>query len=185
MTRPIFEPSQARATRKLGFGSDQLFRRPAPSSSFGAWARFQRISDSDITILNQTNTIVGGTTGQDINTDPSIFQINTSSEIEMLADGIIGVWAQTVWGTYDTTFRQISVQDINASPDVIYVMGGSGSDLYDPVVIGGIVRISAGAKLVIVVNQHSGGGQTIYGGGSSPDDTNFLEIEYLGAWQTP
>ena len=30
MTRPIFEPSTSRTEAKLGFGSDQLFRRPAP-----------------------------------------------------------------------------------------------------------------------------------------------------------
>ncbi len=186
MTRPIFEPSQARATRKLGFGSDQLFRRPAPSKgTFGAWARFQRISDTDINVPNQTNTIIGGTAGQDINTDPTIFVINSNSEIEMLVDGIIGIWGQTLWSIYDTTYRQVSVFNITPSPDVVMAEGGSSSDVYDPVLVSGIVRVVTGARLTLVVNQHSGGGQTIYGGGSDPDVINFLEAQYLGAWQTP
>jgi len=34
MTRPIYEPSLTRKDAELGFGNDQLFRRPAPKTSF-------------------------------------------------------------------------------------------------------------------------------------------------------
>lgn len=185
MTRPIYEPSLPRQDAYLDFQQQQLFRRPAPVSAATAvaWARFQRINDSDITVLNQTNTVVGGTSGEDINTDTSIFQINSSAEIEMLVDGLIGIWAATIWSTYNTTFRQVSVFDVTPSPDVVMIMGGSSNDLYDPVVISGIVRVTTGAKLKLIVNQHSGGGQTIYGGGTDPDEINFLEVQYLGTFQ--
>ena len=40
MTRPIYEPSLPRTDAELGYGRDQLFRRPAPvaAGSGGVWA---------------------------------------------------------------------------------------------------------------------------------------------------
>lgn len=185
MTRPIFEPTPARTDASLGYSSRQLFRRPAPTSgsSAYAWARFQRVNDSDINVPNNTNTVVGGTAGSDIITDTSIFQINSNLEIEMLVDGLIAIYGQTFWSSYDATWRQISVFDVAPVVDYPIAMGGSADDLYDSAIVSGTVRVTTGAKLRLVAHQTSGGGQTIYGGGSDIDETNFLEIQYLGGFQ--
>ncbi len=185
MTRPVYEPSLTRTDRKLGFGTDQLFRRPAPSAhGAGAWARFQRVSDSDITVLNNDNTVVSGTAGSDVITDTSIFQINSNSVIEMLVDGLIAIVGHTVWATYDTTFRQISVWETSGT-DYPIAFGGSSDDLYDPASATTTFRATTGDQLKLVVHQHSGGGQSLYGGGTTLDDTNWLEVQYLMPWQAP
>ena len=184
MTRPIYEPSTQRSLASQGYADRQLLRRPAPpGGSTIAWARFRRVDDSDVNVPNNTNTVVGGTAGEDIITDPAIFQINSNLEIEMLVDGLVGLYGQTIWSSYDTTWRQISVFDVAPAVDYPVAMGGSADDLYDPALVSGTVRVAAGAKLRLVAHQTSGGGQTIYGGGSDIDETNFLEVQYLGSWQ--
>jgi len=73
MTRPIFEPSTSRTEAKLGYGSNQLFRRPAPVSATSfpcfrayaynlaaqtitnnntAYARFDRWQSTDTAVIN-------------------------------------------------------------------------------------------------------------------------------------
>ncbi len=185
MTRPIYEPSTDRELAFQGYTGRQLQRRPAPTSArIIPWARFQRVSASDITVTSANNTVVSGTAGQDIITDTSIFQINSNNTIQMLVDGLVAIYGQTIWGTYTTSFRQVSVWEISGT-DYPIAMDGSSDDLYDPVIVSGTVRLVAGNQLHLVVHQHSGGGQTLYGGGTHIYDTNFLEVQYLGPFGAP
>ena len=48
MTRPIYEPSLPRTDAVLGFGSDQLFRRPAPIGNRCAVLFIKVFSDTQI-----------------------------------------------------------------------------------------------------------------------------------------
>lgn len=186
MTTPLQESTTQRDVGGLGFATSQLARRPAPlaaGSSSYAYARFQRINDTDLTVLDSTPKQVTGTSGQDVNTDATIFQINTSSEIQMLADGLVGIWGQTVWSTYDTSFRLVAAMDVTPFPDVVLFNGGVAADNFDAVTISGVVRASTGAKIRLYVNQQSGGSKVLYGGGTGPDEINFLEVQYLGPYQ--
>jgi hypothetical protein len=185
VSKALSEDSEGKRASSNEFGTRQLFRRPAPpsGSTTFAWARFQRKNTSNVTVTSANNTTVVGTAGDDLNTDPTIFQINAHSEIQMLVAGLIGIYGQTVWSTYTTSFRQVSVWDTAPAVDYPIAMDGSSDDLYDPVIVSGIVRVPLGAKLKLVVHQHSGAGQSLYGGGTAIDEINFLEIQYLGSYQ--
>lgn len=187
MTQPVQEPSGQRTDANLTWGEKQLRRRPAPQSAGSyAYARFQRVSTSNQNVTSGINTVVVGTSTEDVITDASIFQINSHQEIEMLVDGLVAVVGYTNWDTYDTSWRQISVWDVGhvtSSVDWPIAMGGSGSDLYDPAIAAGTYRALIGSKLRLVAAQHSGGLQTLYGGGSDLDNTNWLEVQYLGTFQ--
>lgn len=71
MSRPIQEPTTQRAVRGLGFSSDQLFRRPAPTSAGGGQLPYAvmeytcsvAIPDNTKTILNLAVTGCGWDNG--------------------------------------------------------------------------------------------------------------------------
>jgi hypothetical protein len=56
MTRPIYEPSLTRTDRALGFGNDQLFRRPAPQGGDSVIPVFTGWRTSNVTMVSGTET---------------------------------------------------------------------------------------------------------------------------------
>lgn len=48
MSRPVYEPTFARKDAELGFGSDQLFRRPAPDSDVCAVLFIKVFGDTQV-----------------------------------------------------------------------------------------------------------------------------------------
>lgn len=106
MTRPIYEPTTQRSVRRLGFSSDQLFRRPNQNNaSFaGAWCR-----------LGLENDIVVTGPGPDTppfdvvaNNFPDVFDTpNTapgpSFAIQALVDGVYAV----TFGMYVDVFTPV------------------------------------------------------------------------------
>lgn len=97
MTRPIYEPSLTRTDAVLGYGSDQLFRRPAPVNAYTI-PGFHAYMTEDLVL----------TTGNDgrlefdfwINDDATVFEAGTLSggdvtDVKLLLDGWYSVkcWA--------------------------------------------------------------------------------------------
>lgn len=48
MTRPIYEPTDAREDARLSYGSDQLFRRPSPRGAGTEWGIALWTTDQDV-----------------------------------------------------------------------------------------------------------------------------------------
>lgn len=144
------------------------------------WARFERVSGTDISVTDDVSTQVTGNTHS--TTDVTLLAADDSS-ITVKRDGLYSILAQTSWSGYNTTWRSVWVL---VNTDHHIVQGGSSSDFDDFPMAAGDRRLSANDSLSLWVHQHSGGAQTIYGGGSgSPDgwDTNWLEVRFLGPVQ--
>lgn len=101
MTRPIYEPSPNRTDAVLGYGNDQLFRRPAPqgAESYCDRAYMRQIGGQTITTASTTNLI---------NFDPdfSVYGVNigineTTGQFLITASGIYLLSANVLWsGTF-------------------------------------------------------------------------------------
>lgn len=98
MTRPIYEPSLPRTDRALGFSSDQLFRRPAPTGGANVIPGFHGYKTEDLVLTT-------GNDGRlewdfwDID-DPTVFAVGTitggdATEVKLLLEGwyAIHCWA--------------------------------------------------------------------------------------------
>ena len=96
MTRPIYEPSLTRTDAQLGFGSDQLFRRPAPRSE-AEIPGFHGYMTEDITLVTGTDARLEWDFW--IIDDTTVFDVDTSggdaTDVYLLLDGwySIDVWA--------------------------------------------------------------------------------------------
>ena len=119
MTRSIFEPSTSRTEAKLGFGSNQLFRRPAPpSTSDFAWARISKGFDaSNQTINNNTNTDL--TFNHDYNmgageSGENVFQTTGTTGLTILEHGIYLMTAEVYWNTNPTAPWMFTISDTDA-----------------------------------------------------------------------
>lgn len=89
MTRPIYEPSLPRTDAVLGYGSDQLFRRPAPVSAY-IIPGFHAYKNSNLTMVTGTNDQLRWDDW--INDDVTIFEAGALSgsdltEVKLLVEG--------------------------------------------------------------------------------------------------
>lgn len=92
MSRPIYEPSLPRKDAELGYGSDQLFRRPSPATggSILEWYRAESTTDlaaawTDLDWANPNNS------GHDSGASPPTFAINGSANIVIAKAGAYSI----------------------------------------------------------------------------------------------
>lgn len=97
MTRPIYEPSLPRRDAELGFGSDQLFRRPAPlTNTKWAWLyNTNRLTSAAGTFYNLFSAGDGatGNTTDDSGMVPS----TANARMECDSDGIYLATVNIIW----------------------------------------------------------------------------------------
>lgn len=100
MTRPIFEPSTSRTEAKLGFGSNQLFRRPAPHAGTTPTAlRGVRDYGTGLVVASASETPVTFTDWE--NEDSTVFAETLSGgnlqKVGFLQQGIYTVTITILW----------------------------------------------------------------------------------------
>lgn len=104
MTRPIYEPTPSRTDAVLGYGSDQLFRRPAPVSSI-MMPRFVGQVDHNITVATAAETDIGLDAWQ--NDDSTIFEelFDGSGRVIALDINQRGLYSVNILWTWSTNFN--------------------------------------------------------------------------------
>lgn len=120
MSRPIYEPSLARADQALAWGSRQLFRRPAPSSeanidsAYMLWNEFEEI-DSGGGVTNLENYLLG-VDGQ------TIFPNLIEGRFDITLTGVYLVQAVHMWIDSFVGDKMARIQSIvtNAIQDTTY-----------------------------------------------------------------
>ena len=108
MSRPIYEPTLTREDARLGFGNDQLFRRPAPSGGqviAYAWILFEAFANIP------TNTWYNlGNVASPLNLDWFISDADSLANFDIDPDqcsigwDLPGEYFATAWVLFDDTF---------------------------------------------------------------------------------
>lgn len=126
MSRPVYEPNPARTDSVLGFGSDQLFRRPAPVISAGITSAAYMEFDLKTIVTATTTNLTGGTAGQEKVKGTAMTVDNTTGRVTFVEDGIYAAWLNTEWTTAFAFLKMARVtwvvtgdQLLDATQDII------------------------------------------------------------------
>jgi hypothetical protein len=177
MTRPIYEPNLERRDAELGFGSDQLFRRPAgdPYPPYPWVRRNREYTVADLTVPDQASTTIihDGVSGS---TDPvytDYFTATSSSVTTLLVTGVYSVTALYQWESNFTADTWLLLDDglNNATP---FYSRSDTSIGTGEIHMTWRHRWKAATTLQLRVWQESGVNQDL--------EYGYTEIAYLGAY---
>lgn len=175
MTRPIQEPTTQRAVRGLGFGNDQLFRRPAPAGdSTLPWARISKGFDaSNQTINATTNTDLSFNHEYNMGAGESgenYFQSSGTTGLQARVHGLYLVTAEVYWNTNPTTPWMFAITDSDAWFHGNYFAGQNTQDQFGVITLP--IRIDPNITYFATVWHASGGSRLV--------DAFYLEMVYMG-----
>lgn len=145
MTRPIYEPNLERRDAELGYGTDQLFRRPAPVSG---------IYPMGLATLTSYTNSPGALDRIDVDTfdvtdNQTIIEANAAGfGLKVNIEGIYLLTLAVLWGAqFNTAKRYLQIDVIDQNPGTFwedYIVGpttdatfGGGTIVSTPFYVGG------------------------------------------------
>ena len=96
MSKPIYEPSLPRTDAELGYGRDQLFRRPAPATDIPPIPWIRRGKTASQSIPSGANDTQVTWSNVD-NAYPTYFSTPIADRIRVLQNGVYEVRIEFVW----------------------------------------------------------------------------------------
>ena len=180
MTRPIYEPSLTRTDATLGYGSDQLFRRPAPLVEAGTiyWARRAQYdtANQDVTWGSQVNVELN-TFFTDYPTHFQAYDPGGSTDgITVLVDGLYALTYRLFWNEWPGN-QQISFSGIDpdAWEDYSFNHSDGGFNNTSSSAGGFTQRLAAFQNIYMTVSHNFGAARELEGFCGC-----FFEMQYLG-----
>lgn len=179
MTNPVYEPNLERTDAALSYGSQQLFRRPAPvTAPIYPWVRRNRTyAVADLTVPSGVNTSIVAN-AIDGSTDPvytdyfAAFGTPTGYATKLLFDGVYSVHAAYVWDENFAADCWLVLNDGWEFGDAFYWKQNTGQG-YE-MCFNWRHRWSANETIGVTVSQLSGSDKHLLYG--------YTEIAYLGSF---
>lgn len=180
MTRPIFEDSLQRTDRRLGYTSDQLLRRPAPTAGADLpWARISKGFDaSNQTVGNNSFTDLTFNHDYNMGTGESgegVFETSGTTALKVLETAIYLVTTEVLWFDAISGAWLMGPVCLNPTQDwnKLDSKGASTSTTMSGIV-STVIKLVANATVRTEVWQISGGTRNV--------DAYYLEIIRLAGY---
>lgn len=179
MSRPVYEPSLPRTDAVLGFGRDQLFRRPAPVVEAGTivWARRAQYDTTDqaITSGSQINVALN-TFFTDYPTYFQAYDAGSADGITVLVAGLYAISYRLFWASWPGN-QQINFSGIDPDAWADYSFNHSNGGFNNTYsAAGGFTqRLAVGQDIYMSVSHLFGSDRSLEGFCGC-----FFEMQYLG-----